>query len=530
MDSIQINIQESNDLISVILQEDGSVVSVNILEQDTNINVSVAEFLSVAGGSSNNTQLTQAQIEAMGFSTVDNNTQLSDADITALGYVKTDNDTQLSDADITALGYIKTYTDNDTQLSDADITALGYIKTYTDNNTQLSDADITALGYVKTDNDTQLSDADITALGYVKTDNNTQLSDADITALGYVKTDNDTQLTDSDITALGYVKTDNNTQLSDADITALGYVKTDNDTQLTDADITAFGYVKTDNDTQSDWNATSGAAEILNKPTAVADLTNHYLKVSLPASHLTGGASIIDFDLNGDNLVSGLSQDDIAGTFISFADDKFTVSEDGMYTFNTSAEYKSSVTQRVTPAVTFRVNGVLIDGKSLAYIRQVGAVDEGTTNLSRTLILTAGDEVEVYYNNQGQINTGSTATAEMFMVEAYSNSMTVTGLDYFTLITTLSEASSRTLSITDRNKNIENSASITITVPTNATVAFPIGTQISFTKKFATLLFAASGGVTINSVGGLLEMGRINCGAELLKIGTNEWNLIGELV
>lgn len=38
----------------------------------------------------------------------DTNTQLSDADITALGYVKTDNNTQLSDADITALGYIKT--------------------------------------------------------------------------------------------------------------------------------------------------------------------------------------------------------------------------------------------------------------------------------------------------------------------------------------------------------------------------------------------------------------------------------------
>ena len=282
--------------------------------------------------------------------------------------------------------------------------------------------------------------------------------------------------------------------------------------------------------TQSDWTATSGGAEILNKPADIATLTNHYLKVSLPSSHLTGGASIIDFDIAGDTLVSGLSQDNIAGTFISFADDKFTISEDGMYTFNTSAEYKSSVTQRVTPSVYFKVNGTLVDGKSLAYIRQVGAVDEGTTNLSRTLILTAGDEVEVYYNNQGQINTGGTATAEMFMVEAYSNSMTVTGLDYFTLINTLSEASSRTLALTDRNKNIENSASITITVPTNSTVAFPIGTQISFTKKFATLLFAASGGVTINSVDGLLEVGRINSAAALLKIGTNEWNLVGELI
>ena len=193
----------------------------------------------------------------------------------------------------------------------------------------------------------------------------------------------------------------------------------------TDGDVIASGVTLTG---QSDWNATSGGSEILNKPTAVADLTNHYLKVSLPASHLTGGGSRVDFDLNGDNLVTGLTQDDIAGTFISFADDKFTVSEGGMYTFNTSAEYQSLVTQRVTPAVYFKVNGSLIDGKSLGYIRQTGAVDEGSTNLSRTLILDAGDEVEIFYSNQGQINTGGVATAQMFMVEAYSNTMTVTGV------------------------------------------------------------------------------------------------------
>ncbi len=72
-----------------------------------------------------------------------------------------------------------------TQLSDGDITALGYIKT--DTNTQLSDGDIAAFGYIKTDTNTQLSDGDISALGYIKTDTNTQLSDGDISTLGYIK-------------------------------------------------------------------------------------------------------------------------------------------------------------------------------------------------------------------------------------------------------------------------------------------------------------------------------------------------------
>lgn len=98
-----------------------------------------------------------------------------------------------------------------------------------------------------------------------------------------------------------------------------------------------------------------------------------------------------------------------------------------------------------------------------------------------------------------------------------------------TLIETIT-VGTRALLLTDRNKNLENDGDCTITIPTNADVSFPIGTQIFFTKKAESLDFVASGGVTINSVDSLLEMGRINCGASLLKIGTDEWNLIGELV
>ena len=98
-----------------------------------------------------------------------------------------------------------------------------------------------------------------------------------------------------------------------------------------------------------------------------------------------------------------------------------------------------------------------------------------------------------------------------------------------TLIETIT-VGTRALLLTDKNKNLENDGDCTITIPTNASVAFPIGTQIFFTKKAESLDFVASAGVTINSVDSLLEMGRINCGASLLKIGENEWNLIGELV
>ncbi len=99
-----------------------------------------------------------------------------------------------------------------------------------------------------------------------------------------------------------------------------------------------------------------------------------------------------------------------------------------------------------------------------------------------------------------------------------------------TLIETITLSNSRALLLTDKNKNIENTTDVGISVPANADVAFPIGTQIFFTKKAESLTIVPDVAVTINSVDGLLEMGRINCGATLLKIGTDEWNLIGELV
>ncbi len=128
------------------------------------------------------------------------------------------------------------------------------------------------------------------------------------------------------------------------------------------------------------------------------------------------------------------------------------------------------------------------------------------------------------YTSDLFVKNGGTST-QMLMADG-----SVLDKDHATLIETIVLGSSRSLILSDRNKNIENNNSITITVPLHEDVPFPIGTQIFFTKKEETINFVASGVVTINSVDSSLEMGRINCGASLLKIGEDEWNLIGELV
>lgn len=78
---------------------------------------------------------------------------------------------------------------------------------------------------------------------------------------------------------------------------------------------------------------------------------------------------------------------------------------------------------------------------------------------------------------------------------------------------------------------LSNASPITVTIPTNASVAFPIGTQIDAAQIGAGVVtFAPAGGVTIRSKAGNLSIGAQYVGVSLVKIGTNEWLLLGDLV
>lgn len=89
------------------------------------------------------------------------------------------------------------------------------------------------------------------------------------------------------------------------------------------------------------------------------------------------------------------------------------------------------------------------------------------------------------------------------------------------------------LVLADAGKDIEMNVAgaNTVTVPLNATVAFPIGTVIGINQYGAgqTALVAA-GGVTIRSDSGFLKIGSRYSGAVLKKVGTDEWYLQGNLV
>lgn len=88
-----------------------------------------------------------------------------------------------------------------------------------------------------------------------------------------------------------------------------------------------------------------------------------------------------------------------------------------------------------------------------------------------------------------------------------------------------------TLALTDENLlvTLTNAGAITVTVPTNATVAFPVGARVDLTvlgAGMATLVGAS--GVTVNATPSAVTRAQ-HSGVSLQKVATNTWLAWGDL-
>ena len=85
--------------------------------------------------------------------------------------------------------------------------------------------------------------------------------------------------------------------------------------------------------------------------------------------------------------------------------------------------------------------------------------------------------------------------------------------------------------LTDDGKLVtcDNGSAITFTIPTNATVAFGIGTQINIMQLGAGQVTIAGAGVTFRSEGSKLKTKGQYAVATCCKIATDTWVVIGNL-
>jgi hypothetical protein len=90
------------------------------------------------------------------------------------------------------------------------------------------------------------------------------------------------------------------------------------------------------------------------------------------------------------------------------------------------------------------------------------------------------------------------------------------------------EAGSYTLVLGDASGLVEMSGGGTLTVPTDSSVAFPTGTQISILQTGASQVTVGGAGVTINGTPGLKLRAQWSA-ATLIKRATDTWALVGDL-
>lgn len=119
------------------------------------------------------------------------------------------------------------------------------------------------------------------------------------------------------------------------------------------------------------------------------------------------------------------------------------------------------------------------------------------------------------------------------------SSPTVTGLIYTqTLLTPTFTTNAYTLVLGDQGDILlaSNGATAgTINIPTNASVAFPTGTQITIIQTGAgqlTIQAASSGTTTVNSTGATSTAPKLraqNSSATLIKTGTDTWYVVGDI-
>ena len=99
------------------------------------------------------------------------------------------------------------------------------------------------------------------------------------------------------------------------------------------------------------------------------------------------------------------------------------------------------------------------------------------------------------------------------------------------LQTRVVSTTSDTLVLADAGKMVEcnNSSLVTVTVPTNSSVAYPTGTQIQFLQVGTGQISFSGAGVTLNASPGTKTRGQWSA-ATLIKRGTDTWVVIGDLV
>ena len=130
----------------------------------------------------------------------------------------------------------------------------------------------------------------------------------------------------------------------------------------------------------------------------------------------------------------------------------------------------------------------------------------------------------------GAITTAKIDTGAVTQVKLADRVVGSAELDNLTL--NAQTGTTYTLVLADAHKLVtqSNASAITTTIPPNSSVAFEIGDQVNLLQLGAGQVTVAAGaGVTIRSEGTKLKLKGQYAAATCIKIGSDEWVLVGNL-
>ena len=140
--------------------------------------------------------------------------------------------------------------------------------------------------------------------------------------------------------------------------------------------------------------------------------------------------------------------------------------------------------------------------------------DTGILNVVEDTSPQLGGDLDINSNNitgTGEVNITGTVVAQSTLNAQTGTSYTTVLADASKLVT------------------LNNASAITLTIPANSSVAYPVGTKIDLAQLGAgQVTVAGAGGVTVNATPGLKFIAQYSA-ATCIKTATDTWLLVGNL-
>jgi len=218
-------------------------------------------------------------------------------------------------------------------------------------------------------------------------------------------------------------------------------------------------------------------------------------------------------------------------------------SDTGKFKIGTGSTAWTSLSYQGAGTVTSITAGTGLSGGTITTSGTI-AIDTATTvdiSTAQTLTnKTLTTPVISSISNSGTVTipTGSVTLATLTGTETLTNK-TLTNVIYTqALLTPSFTTNAYTLVLGDQGDILlasNGSTAGTISIPTNASVAFPTGTQITIIQTGSgqlTIQAASSGTTTVNSTGATATAPKLraqNSSATLLKTNTDTWYVVGDI-